>query len=649
VDKKKNASKSKQVMRKVIANISMGNHDMINVFPEVMKTFDTTDIEMKRMCYRYLNTYALAKPDLALKLLAAVLEDAHSSSPLVCALALRNLSSIPIKEYLRESVRPLRSGMNSKDAFLRKTSLFGVARLYEKDPKMVLSEGLIQDVYHFLDDPNAGVVAAALTTLFDISEKGNDAPLRLTTRQALSITDLLPRSDEWAQTFILNSLMTFVPETHEDSMIVIDRVIAMLQHSNAAVVLNALKVLIYLINFVDVVEEYLTKKLASSMTSLLSKPPEIQFLALRNVILVILSKPKLIPFDVTIFFCEYNDPIYVKDTKLEIIYLLASESNLDIVLRELEEYGTDVDVQMSRKAIRALGNLAVKLDAAARPCVNVMLNLTTSGIDYVVQEAIITFKNVLRRYDTFNDLIPEIIQYADKVEEPEAKAALIWIVGQYSEQIHRADSILSDLVSTFKEDPYDVQLASLTACVKLFLRLPDKGEPLVIRILKWATEEVDHPDVRDRGFFYWRLLSSQDKYPGTAKEIIDGVIPHVSNENEQLDPAILEELELNIATLASIYLKPVGQVFRLAKRKSLPSSPARSIPTAATSVTTSRFRSSTVSSSTSDLSNTPSRHIDDYDVPAVNVKSMKKTLGLSRRLTLSKTSLSRKLSVRGFN
>ena len=659
MDKKKSASsKKKLVMKKAIANVTMGNLDMINLFPEVVKLFETDDVEMKRMCYHYLHAYALAKPDITLQALPFILADLRSNYSIVLALALRNISSIPVKEFLREAVRPIRAALNSKDAFIRKTALFAVARLYEKDPNLVLNEGLIDDVRHFIDDGNSSVVAAALQTLYDISEKGNDCTLKLSTSQAISIADHLPRTDEWSQVFILNSLMSFVPETHEDSMILIDKVIAMLQHSNSAVVMNALKVLIYLINFVEIIEEYLTKKIATSLTSLLSRPPEIQFLALRNVILLTLSKPKLIPFEVSHFFCEYNDPIYVKDTKLEIIYLLANESNLEAVLHELEEYATDVDVQMSRKAIRALGNLAVKMEVAAKPCVDVMLELSSSGIDYVVQETIITFKNVLRKYDTFDSLIQDILQYSDKVEEPEARSALIWIVGQYSNDIQNASKVLEELVSTFVEDPYDVQLASLTACVKLFIKQPEKGEKLVIDILKCATEEVDHPDVRYRGFFYWRLLSAQDKYPGTAKEIVDGDIPHISGENEQLDPVILEELELNIGTLSSIYLKPVGQVFRLAKRRLLPKSQARTIVTAASPISPSsssfaRARAgSTAASSNSDHSTPPPRHIDDYDVPAVNVKSMKKQ-GLSRRLTLSKpnlskSNLSRKFSVRGF-
>lgn len=627
---------------------------MVNVFPEIIKLFLVEDLEVKRMCYHYLNTYALAKPDQALEVLPIILSDLKSDSSILIAMALKNLVSVPIKEYIREAVRPLAIFLEDEDPYLRKTAAYAIARLYEKDPKIVIKERFIEQLNHTLSDANPTVIASALTALTDITEKSDELKLTINRNHALSLVDLLPRCDEWSQASILNALLNFVPSTHEDAFELIDKTVAQLQHANSAVVLNAFKLLIYLLNFVETIEDYITKKLANSLTSLLSKPAEIQFLILRNVILLILSRPTLIPFDVTMFFCEYNDPIYVKDTKLEIIYLLANEGNLNVVLRELEEYGTEVDVQMSRKAIRAIGNLAVKLDSAAQPCINVLLSLMSNGIDYVVQEAVMVFKNILRRYDQYDYVVDEILKHVDQVEEPEARPALIWIVGQYCDRIPKADSLLADLTFTFREDPLEVQLASLTACVKLFLRQPQLGEKHVIKILKWATEEVNNPDVRDRGFFYWRLLSSQDKFPGTAKEVVDNEIPFISSENEKLDPLILEELELNIGTLASIYLKPVGQVFRLAKRKFLPTSPARSKETSRTS---SRTRVNTmsstrsISSSENQLPSHAERHIDDFDVPAVNVNHVKKQNNIARRMSLKKKPsgnlLSRKLSIRG--
>lgn len=51
------------------------------------------------------------------------------------------------------------------------------------------------------------------------------------------------------------------------------------------------------------------------------------------------------------------------------------------------------------------------------------------------------------------------------------------------------------------------QLQILTAVVKLFLKKPDKNQSLVQKVLQVATAENDNPDIRDRAYIYWRLLS----------------------------------------------------------------------------------------------------------------------------------------------
>jgi hypothetical protein len=59
-----------------------------------------------------------------------------------------------------------------------------------------------------------------------------------------------------------------------------------------------------------------------------------------------------------------------------------------------------------------------------------------------------------------------------------------------------------------------VQLQTLTAVVKLFLRKPETSQGLVQKVLNTATKDCDSPDVRDRAYIYWRLLSTD---PGAAK------------------------------------------------------------------------------------------------------------------------------------
>jgi len=59
--------------------------------------------------------------------------------------------------------------------------------------------------------------------------------------------------------------------------------------------------------------------------------------ALRNILLIIQRRPAILANDVRVFFCKYNDPIYVKMAKLEIMYRLTKEDNVNEVLAELKE------------------------------------------------------------------------------------------------------------------------------------------------------------------------------------------------------------------------------------------------------------------------------------------------------------------------
>jgi len=76
---------------------------------------------------------------------------------------------------------------------------------------------------------------------------------------------------------------------------------------------------------------------------------------------------------------------------------------------------------------------------------------------------------------------------------------------------------------------------------------------MVQKVLNLATQETDNPDLRDRGYVYWRLLSTD---PEAAKSVVLGEKPLISDSTTKLDESLLEELIANISTLASVYHKP---------------------------------------------------------------------------------------------
>ncbi|KAG9158521.1 hypothetical protein Leryth_016168 [Lithospermum erythrorhizon] len=241
--------------------------------------------------------------------------------------------------------------------------------------------------------------------------------------------------------------------------------------------------------------------------------------------------------------------------KLEIMIKLASDRNVDQILLEFKEYATEVDVDFVRKAVRAIGRCAIKLERAAERCISVLLELIKIKVNYVVQEAIIVIKDIFRRYpNTYESIIATLCESLDTLDEPEAKASMIWIIGEYAERIDNADELLESFLETFPEEPAQVQLQLLTATVKLFLKKPTEGPQQMIQVvLNNATVETDNPDLRDRAYIYWRLLSTD---PEAAKDVVLAEKPVISDDSNLLDPSLLDELLANIATLSSVYHKP---------------------------------------------------------------------------------------------
>jgi len=196
----------------------------------------------------------------------------------------------------------------------------------------------------------------------------------------------------------------------------------------------------------------LSRKLAPPLVTLLSTAPEIQYVALRNINLIVQKRPSILSHEIKVFFCKYNDPIYVKMEKLEIIIRLVSDRNIEQVLLEFKEYATEVDVDFVRKAVRAIGRCAIKLERAAESCINVLLELIQTKVNYVVQEAVIVIKDIFRKYpNRYESIIATLCGNLDTLDEPEAKGSMIWIIGEYAERSDNAGELLETFLDSFRD------------------------------------------------------------------------------------------------------------------------------------------------------------------------------------------------------
>ncbi|KAL1428616.1 hypothetical protein MTO96_002974 [Rhipicephalus appendiculatus] len=489
--------KKREAVKKVIASMTVGK-DVSALFPDVVNCMQTDNLELKKLVYLYLMNYAKSQPDMAIMAVNTFVKDCEDGNPLIRALAVRTMGCIRVDKITEYLCEPLRKCLKDEDPY-----------------------GFLDQLRDLLSDSNPMVVANAVAALSEMNEASSSGqPLSEMSGPTINkLLTALNECTEWGQVFILDSLSNYSPKDEREAQSICERVTPRLAHANAAVVLSAVKVLMKFMEMMSSDSDFvttLTKKLAPPLVTLLSSEPEVQYVALRNINLIVQKRPDILKHEMKVFFVKYNDPIYVKLEKLDIMIRLASQANIAQVLAELKEYATEVDVDFVRKAVRAIGRCAIKVEQSAERCVSTLLDLIQTKVNYVVQEAIVVIKDIFRKYpNKYESIISTLCENLDTLDEPEARASMIWIIGEYAERIDNADELLESFLEGFHDENTQVQLQLLTAIVKLFLKRPTETQELVQQVLSLATQDSDNPDLRDRGFIYWRLLSTD---PAAAKE-----------------------------------------------------------------------------------------------------------------------------------
>ena len=393
--------KKKDAVKKVIAAMTVGK-DVSMLFTDVVNCIQTSNIELKKLVYLYLINYAKSQPDLAILAVNTFVKDTQDHNPLIRALAVRTMGCIRVDKIVEYLCEPLRKCLKDEDPYVRKTSAVCVAKLYDINGELVEDQGFLDMVYDLLGDSNPMVVSNAVAALAEIAETSElgQKVFQINTATLQKMLAALNECTARGQGFILDSLALYNPAEAREAEGIIERVTPRLQHANSAVVLSAVKVII---KYMDLITNQdtlkaLYKKMAPPLVTLLSSEPEIQYVSLRNINLIVQKRPTILSHEIKVFFCKYNDPIYVKMEKLEIMIKLASERNVDQVLMELKEYATEVAVEFVRRSVRAIGRCAIKLERAAERCINVLLELIQTKVNYVVQEAVIVIKDIFRKF-----------------------------------------------------------------------------------------------------------------------------------------------------------------------------------------------------------------------------------------------------------
>ena len=194
--------------------------------------------------------------------------------------------------------------MIDDDPYVKKTAAISVAKIYQIMPEHTKEFGFIKLLQGLLQDGNAIVVANAVAALYEISKAAGKNYLKANKETIGKLLNALNDTNEWGQVYILESIINYKPKEDKEAEEIIERIMPRLQHANPAVVLGATKNVLHFLKFVDLKsnKEAFLKKLSAPLITLLSSEPEIQYIALCNILLILHQIPNVFEKNVKMFF-----------------------------------------------------------------------------------------------------------------------------------------------------------------------------------------------------------------------------------------------------------------------------------------------------------------------------------------------------------
>lgn len=169
----------------------------------------------------------------------------------------------------------------------------------------------------------------------------------------------------------------------------------------------------------------------------------------------------------------------------------------------------------------------------------------------MIQESVIVMRDVFRKYPSrYEGVLSEIFKNIEIINESEAKAAIIWMVGEYAENIQNTQALLTKYLSTFHEENEVVQLALIASIVRFFLINPKQGGPICQTLFNTIIQNCENPDIRDRGYIYWRIIA---KNPTLASKLFVSKKPTINDLSYTFESSLLEKLVDGISSLSAIY------------------------------------------------------------------------------------------------
>merc|ERR1711865_136540 len=510
-DVQKDPQRKRDVLKRVIAYQTLGI-DVSRLFPEMMLATHTNDILQKKMIYNFIVYYAENRADLAMMTVNTLQKECCDQvDPMVRGLALKHLSSLRVPNLAEYVVHPVTKCLEDVSPYVRRSAVLSVLKLFHLDPKA--AEPMLPALDRMSRDRDPQVVANCIMALDEVY--ASTGGIQVNKGLIYNLLNRMKEFNEWSQCTILDLVARYETESEKEVYDIMSLLDERLKSTNAAVVLSTTKVFLnFTMNMPKVHQHAFLRVKDPLLTLMTGGGHEMAFTVLAHIkVIAERSESQVFDDEYKKFYCRYNDPVYVKKAKLEVLKLIASDGTVAEIVGELKEYVTAV--------------------------------------------VVVSMADLMRKYPAFSEQIVEVIPAClATIEEPEARVAVLWMLGEVGDQLEEGPYLLEPMVEQWDELKHSVRMELMVCTMKMFFKRPPECQKMLGKLLAKATADPSNVDVHDKALLYYRLLEYD---PEEAQRVVCGDPDNktrITTFTEDTETEVKDQIFEEFNSMSVIYGQP---------------------------------------------------------------------------------------------
>lgn len=475
------------------------SQSVLTYFSSVVKNVASPNLEIKKLVYIYLTFNAESEPDLALLSINTIQKSLSDQNPQVRALALKTMSGIRVPVISQIVSLAIKKGCADMSPYVRKAAALAIPKCYRLDPNTMPQ--LMDYLTVLLGDKQYFVAGAAVRAFLDICPERLD----LVHKHYRGLVRKLVDMDEWSQLATLNLMTVYgrrcfprrtqkvrksngtkgfydddggdevetgetVQVLDHDLELLLKSIRPLLQSRNSAVVVAVARCYLNLGT-----PEYIHTAIGP-LVALLRGPQDIQHVALYNIVTVCLAQPAAFVKYASHFLVRATDPPQVWELKLELLTIIFSHCDpylKSLILSELEHFSHSSDRALVRESVRAIGRCAQSDKRTASRCLRLLLKQITSPDGNLVAESLTVIRHLIQQEpEAHSDTVIRLAKNLDTATNPQARATIIWLVGEFAGlngENNIASDVLRILAKGFADEAEPAKLQIVLLAAKVYL------------------------------------------------------------------------------------------------------------------------------------------------------------------------------------